>query len=287
VVKVTETYGISGLRDNLIAARVENDGARLQVTALLTAEDKPDAGTMENGRMFFNVDDRLAMIKKIKIRQSPLIELAEIVQFEMSQSLLEPADHFYFDSIPLASANGYNNFLSIAYRKTEIDKLIEAYKEFLKKPSGFKLDAVALTRGYLTFCRPEPGDLQVLVNLEPDKVTLAFIYCGRLHATGCLDISPGLGISRDTAKLLASEFQMVLSYRLSELFQEGITIPPSRIILSGRLAQNELLTAAMKKLASAEITLPHIQEGYFQKAPETIDRYKPEQFLIPLGLAVE
>ncbi|MCP4566339.1 MAG: hypothetical protein GY841_02030, partial [FCB group bacterium] len=208
------------------------------------------------------------------------------VRFEMASSLLDKPESFYIDALPIEENGKYRRFLSIAYHREEIDQQIKKYTDLLRKPSGFKLDAVALADGYLNFCQVEPGDLQVLVNIESESVVLAIIYRQKLRAIGRLEITPGDEISPKTATGLASELKMTVSYHLAELFQEGITVPPSRIILSGRHARNQTLKAALAEQINTELTLPNINRGIFQPASETIDRHPAERFLIPLGLAL-
>jgi hypothetical protein len=287
VKNASETYGATMLGGTLHAARVENDGARNVVTRLMTSEDNVNGDTLDSGRLFFGVDGSLAVVKKIQIKKNPSADAIETARFELAQSLLDPPDSFYFDIIPLNGREGFQRFLSIAYHKAEINRLIESYQATLRKPSGFKLHAAALADGYLTFCRREPGDLQVLIDVEADTITLAIIYRDKLYGAACLESAPGDTISSAMARKLAAEFKLMLSFDLAELFQAGITVPVSRIVLSGRYAADELLITALRERFSMPIVQPQFNEGYFQPASETIDRYPPERFLIPLGLALE
>lgn len=283
----SETYGAARLGKRLLAARVENDGARRRVTSLLTSDDDINGDTLDNGRLFFNIDERLAVVKKIKVRQSSFIEASRIAQFELAQSLLEPAASFYFDTLPLDNRNGERRYLSIAYHRAIVDKLVAAYQKQMRKPSGFKLDAVAMTDGYLAFCRVEPGDLQILANIESDIITLAFLYKKQLESVGRMEVNLSDDPGASEAKQFAGDFKMTLNYYLANLFNDGITVPLSRIILSGSLAGNDLLRAALSERFTIDISLPGFHTGYFDPPDATIDKYKPEQFLIPLGLAVE
>jgi hypothetical protein len=65
-----------------------------------------------------------------------------------------------------------------------------------------------------------------------------------------------------------------------------VTIPPSKIILSGGCSSDQLLVEALKERFSAEIISPRINKGYLGE--EYLENYESaSQFLIPLGLAVE
>ncbi|MCK5125225.1 MAG: hypothetical protein KAR42_03125 [candidate division Zixibacteria bacterium] len=284
---VSETYGAARLGKRLLAARVVNDGTRLKVTSLLTSGDNLSSETIENGRLFFNVDERLAIVKKISVMQSSFIEAVRVAQFEISQTLLEPVESFYFDNIPLDNRNGHKRFLTIAYHRPVVDKMIIAFEKQLRKPSGFKLDAVAMTQGYLSFCRVEAGDLQVLANVEPDLITFSFLYRKKLEAVSRMEIEIDDAIGIEQAKNLAADFKMTISFKIAELFTEGITVPLSRVLLCGSLARNKIIQAAIAEQFSIDITLPQFHEGYFDPPEDTLDKYQPEQFIIPLGLAVE
>ncbi|MCP4566585.1 MAG: hypothetical protein GY841_03265, partial [FCB group bacterium] len=212
-----ETYGAAYLGGQLLVARVENDGTRTMVTALLTAEDNLNGDSLEKGRIFFNAGDRIAVVKKIHIKNVSPEDAIGRVRFEMASSLLDQPENFYIDALPIDENGKYRRFLSIAYHREEIDQQIEKYTDLLRKPSGFKLDAVALADGYLNFCQVEPGDLQVLVNIESESVVLAIIYRQKLRAVGRLEITPGDEITSKTATGLASELKMTVSYHLAEL----------------------------------------------------------------------
>ena len=280
------TYGAARLGGRLHAVRVENDGGRRQVTSLLTAEEGQNASFGE-GRLFFNVGDRLAVVKKLRVRHWSGVNAAEVAQFEMMQTLLEPAEAYYFDALPLEAHGGFQRYLSIAYHRSVVDKLIEAYREKLRRPSGFKLDAVALAQGYLNFCRVSAGDLVALADFESDGITLVLLYRRRLEAIGRMDAVPGDEITVDKARELALEFKITIDFHLAELSGEGITVPLSRIFLCGGHARNDILRAALAEVAPTELVLPEFHEGYFRRtAGEQLWNYL-ERFLIPLGLAVE
>lgn len=281
-----ETYGAARFGDRLLAVRVENDGARLMVTSFQSSDTGLNRDTLESGRLFFAVDERLAVVKKIRVRKTSLLETADLVRFEMSQTLLDKPESFYFDSLPLDEPDGYRRFLAIAYHRREIDACIDEYERRLRKPSGFKLDAVALAAGYLAFCRVAPGDLQVLIDVGPENATIALIHNRRLCSVGRLDAPFTSGMTIASANRLGAELKMKLGYLLAELFDEGITVPAARVILSGPFAGDELLQAALAEHVSAEVTRPEFHPGYFQ--PEAAEEFagRLDRFLIPLGLAV-
>lgn len=281
-----ETYGITLLGGVLHAVRVENDGARWKVTAMMASADRFDGETLESGRLFFGVDSRLAVIKKVAVSSDDTFDPKRIARFEMAQSLLEGPDQFYFDTLPLETVNDHPRFMAIAYHKDKINDLINHYRDTLRKPAGYKLDAVALAQGYAAFCRAEPGEVQVLADIETDIVTVAVLYKGKLFSVGQLETAPGEEITGAVAKKIAAECKLTLSFYLSELFHEGITVPLSRIIVSGYHAANDDIIHALSERFSAEVVRPQFHKGYFDAVADLIDSHPPERFLIPLGLAV-
>jgi len=281
-----ETYGVARRGKRVTAARVINDGARTSVTDLLVVDDAFNSETLESGRLFFNVAERVAVVKKIVIKKSTLIDATAQVYFEMSQALLEPSEKFYFDALPIEDVNGCKRYLSIAYHRTPVDDQIAEYTNRLRKPSGFKLDAVALADGYLHFCRVEPGELQVIANVDVDDILLAVLYKRQLHAIGSMACVPGETLSDERAARLAGEMKMTLAFQMAELFNDGITVPISRLILSGQHAENDVLRKALSRQVSGEVDLPHFNTGYFSVPEDTLKICKPHEFLITLGLAV-
>jgi hypothetical protein len=256
------------------------------VTSFQSTETGLNHDTLDSGRLFFAVDERLAVVKKIRVRKTSLLETADLIRFEMSQALLDRPESFYFDSLPLDEPDGCRRFLAIAYHRREIDACIDDYARRLRKPSGFKLDAVALATGYLNFCRVAPGDLQVLLDIGPESATIALIHNRRLCSVGRLDAPFASGMSIAGANRLGAELKMKLGYLVAELFNEGITVPVARVILSGPFAGDDLLKAALAEQMTVEATRPDFHPGYFQTAAVEEVGGRFDQFLIPLGLAV-
>lgn len=279
------TLGLARLGGKLFSAAVDHQSGRPEVKSFVTASDTIDEKLFGRGRLFFNVDQRLAVVRKISIQPSSPIKAAELIRFEMSQSLLEPPDHFYFDFLPIADDNGFRRFISIAYHRREINQQIEAFANHLQKPSGFKLDAIALSAGYLTFCRQERGEFHILVNIESDSVAMAVLYKQNIRLISRPEIKPGQTIDDERAKKIAAELRIVIDFLLAELFGEGLTIPLSRMILSGEHAANQSLRQALADQLKIEIARPRFNEGYFKHYDKTLDDNAAERFLIPLGLA--
>ncbi len=314
------TWGVNRIGSRLLTAVVLNDGSRLSVNRLIdstsdtgqieknqtNSESDKNAETkndLSDARLFFSVSPEIAIIRKIKLQTAPLTnltDLTDLVRFEMSQSLLEPPESFYFDALPVgAGTNGIGSgdtanektehqaYLSIAYHRHQIDALMDDFKKIFRPPSGFKLDAVALVDGYLAFCQRDPGELEAILELDENRVAIGFVY--RDHLYGVADLQFQCDPDNDNRhwSMMATEIKMMLDFQLSRFFDEGITVPLSRVIVSGRLANHNQLRTRLDDLLATPISLPRFHKGYFQPLADKLDDLHPEQFLIPLGLAVE
>lgn len=280
------TYGLASIGREFLTAQISNGGAR-PIVKSIRQFDRLENCDFEEGRIFFSVDNSKAQIKKLKIKQSSLFDASAIAQFEMSQCLLEPESDFYFDNIPLESDNGYQRFLTIAYHRHVIDGLIENCENKIRKPSGFKLDAVALTAGYLKFCRIEPGDFQALINIEPDIITIVMLYKQKLQSVSYLKAQINDDVSNESTQRLAGELKMALGFQQNELFNDGITIPVSHLFVCGGCARNETIVSAINEQIGMGLSLPKFHEGYFQSLSDSEKSFPLEKYLIPLGLAIE
>ncbi len=281
-----QSLGITRRGNKYLAARVAGEGARLRVISLAALEESLPGHNLNGGRLFCGVEQRLAVTKRVEVKKPSPGEELILARFELEQSLPEDAAGFYFDFVPLADS-GHQCYLSIAYHKSMIDKLMADYTSILHQPSGFKLDAVALAIGYLKFCRQEPGDLQILLDLDSDAVVIAVVYRQSLCAIDYLALVAGEDITLDRARPIVTDLRLMVDFHLTELFREGITVPLSKIILSGRWAGQPDLINALTEKFSTEITPAHVNEGYLENNAVADHSLSARQFLIPLGLAVE
>ncbi len=279
-----EAYGAALLGGQLRAVRIEHDGARLLVTSFLTSADNPSGDTLENGRLIFNVDESQAVIKRITVSKNSHIDPERIARFELMQGLLGNPSQYYFDIIPAGETSERHAFFTIAYHKYPVDEQMVQFERRLRKPSGFRLNGIALAAGYRAFCRQLPGDIQLLCDVENDTAILVVLYKKAVYAICRLETVPGENPAEKTAQRLAREMKMTISYQLARCFQDGITVPPSRLILCGGLARNEILMEEIAGSVSMPVTLPEFNAGYFAGA--RVNGHRLEEFLIPLGLAV-
>jgi Tfp pilus assembly PilM family ATPase len=279
------TYGAALFTDTIRLACVAPDGSRA-VVKLLTEQAADLHDAQEPASLFVNVSDRLALVKTIGVDADSSAEAADRARFELAQTLLDPVEDFYFDLYPREYGNGAHRFLAVAYHRQQIDEWMQHFESIAAKPQGFKLDAVAMCDGYRTFCRTEAGDVQALVSIEENGLTIAVLHRLALMSIGSVHVAFGAEPSPDTARKAAVELKMTISYLLSDLFHEGVTVPLSRLLVCGAHARTDTIVDAIAGQFSAPVTCPHFYDGYFDPISDTLADKNPERFLVPLGLAV-
>ena len=281
-----ETYGAAFRGGKILAARVVNDGVKLTVTSLLTSDDNPSGESLDSGQLIFNVNENQAIVKNIDIKAVSGFKVDDLVRFELSQALLDPPTEYYYDALPIGETNGYRRFLTIAYHRREIDRQIDEYSHRLRKPSGFRLNSVALARGYLTFCRRDQEDLQILVDVDCDGCIMTTLYKNSIYGINRLTTLIDEKDMDSQALQLAREIKMTIAFQLARLVQDDIAIEPGQLTLSGKLAESDLFFDTLKNNLSLKVARPVFNLDHFQPTETTIDKYSPALFLIPLGLAV-
>ena len=281
-----EAYGAAFRGGKLLAARVVNDGVQLTVTSFLTSDDNPNGDSLDSGQLIFNVNEKLAIVKNIDIKTAGGFKVDDLVRFELSQALLDAPSEYYYDALLIGEKNGNRRFLTIAYHRRDIDRQIDEYSRHLRKPTGFRLNSVALARGYLTFCEHGSEELQILIDIDSDGGIMTTLYKGSIYGINRLTTEIRENDLEQQALLLAREIKMTIAYQLARLVQDDIAVNPDRLIVSGKLADNNALIEPLKNYLNLDVDRPRFNLSLFNPTATTIDKYSPTMFLIPLGLAV-
>jgi hypothetical protein len=281
-----DTLGIAPAGDSCLIARVTDDGARRIVTSLDISPAPPLPAPDNDEQVACLIPDRMAQVRDLRLAPGPSRDGNRYARFEAAQSLLGRAEDYYFDIVEKdCDAEGLR-FLVIASHRPAVDTVIASYRKESQRPIRFKTSAKALADGYLAFCRAESGELQVLANFDCDAVSLAFIHKGKLYSLARLDSPPGSELSPEAARRLAMEFKMLLSFQQAGLFRDGITVPPSHLIMAGTLAADPRLRESLTALVHAPIILPPYNRACFRLADHPDNPPALEKFLVPLGLTV-
>jgi len=277
--------GIDLRGDRLFAASVRDESGRLVVDRLEAGFGTLDEqrNLLEQGTVTLAVPDRLVMVKRIQLESSFSCSLDDRLHFELAQSLLESEDIFHFDYLPV---EGENRYLGMIIRREHLAEMVERYHlESLHTEHrlSFRARAVALGKGYLTFGASQDGDLTALADLAGEAASICLIYHRRIVDIAALPFGQEL-LSDAGRERFAVDLKTLVNYRLSRLFEVGVSVPLGGVLLSGDGVDDDLLRVT-EAYFPAGVDRPRLLDGYFsagvERARETLLRY-----LVALGLAV-
>jgi len=277
--------GIDLRGNRLFAASLRDESGRLIVDRLVS-----DFGTLDvqrelqvDGTVTLAVPDRLVMVKRIQLEASFSGSLEDRLHFELVQSLLESEDTFHFDYLPV---EGENRYLAMIVRREHLAEIIERYHlEWLRteRRLSFRSRSVALGKGYLTFGASQDGDLTALADLAGETASICFIYHRRIVDIAALPFSHEL-LSDAGRERFAVDLKTLVNYRLSRLFEAGVSVPLGRMLLSGDGIDDDLLRVTQAYFP-AGVDRPRLLDGYFSAGVEAAHETLP-LYLVALGLAV-
>ena len=229
------------------------------------------------------IPDQLVMVKRMQLEGSFAGSLTDRLHFELAQSLLESEDEFHFDHL---AVDGENRYLGMIVRREHIANMVDRHGlESLQADHrlSFRARAVALGKGYLAFCSSQDGDLNALVDLDGAAASVCFIYHRRIVDIAALPTGYDLSCESGRERL-AVDLKTLVNYRLSRLFEMGVSVPLGRLLLSGDTADDELFRK-VKSYFPAGVDRPRMLEGYFSACAESTRESLP-LYLVALGLTV-
>ncbi len=274
-------YGLD-LNGSIVFFAGRTFAAGKEVIDILTQTDlsKLSRDTLgEDGETYFSVSEKEAVIKLIKISPSDGLDSEKLALFELQTSLLEEADHYYYE---IGGLDTRSERLAVAYPRSIIDSKIAQIENLIPRPRGFRLRTLALAAGFLHFCHHEGGELVCLIDIGSDQIAYCYLYNRRPIAAGCIsyknaDESEGPFLPHDALLDLTATLQ----YQSSLLFQSGFSVPLSLIVISGSKAGEELATR-IEKNTRVKTILPSIKKEMFtSEVLAAAPRY-----LVSIGLTV-
>lgn len=184
------------------------------------------------------IPDDLVLVKSLAMRNGSAIDLGARIRFELVHSVLEPENEFLFDSFKSGLSDRY---VGLIYRRDRLEQFLQ----MLNIRGGlnvhrFLARAAALGRGYMTFCRPEGGELQCVADITRSEVSLCFLYRGEITSLASMRLSGYDWSSPSAPRKLARELKTLVNFKLAGLADLGITIPLSVVILTGEPVDNNL-----------------------------------------------
>ena len=267
------------------AARVRQDASGRKVTDLTTgAQSGLRHQGVEGGDVIFSIPDNEVIVKNLHLSQGDRWNFNLCARFELSQSLLDDENEFCFAAL---STGHPNRCLGLAARRCTLERLTAPLFSSLNAAAlspKYELRAVALGKGCLNFCHPEPGELICLADFSGDAASICFVLEGGIIGVAYLptirfdlDTEPGL-------EKMAVEFKTVINFRLPSLFEEGAVPPLSALIISGDGLDSPVKPALEQRFRVA-VSAPRIDRQLLEGEPAAMEE-PLEDYLIAMGLTV-
>ena len=174
--------GIDCVGENPPAVVVDTENDHRRVTRLARLHDLLPLSDDQD--LTVAVPDQDVIVKPLTLRDTDPGDRIERGRFELAAGLLEPDRLFTFDLVETAQPE---RFLGLIYRTTRLEDHCSALLPDLRPTVAQpRMRAAALAAGYFAFCEPESGELQALVDLAGDPISVALTYRGRTISLGCL-----------------------------------------------------------------------------------------------------
>lgn len=263
-------------------AEVEYGGARPSITSLTTVEwDENKANDI--GAATIAVDDADAIIKEIKLPPESKEQLIEKAQFELRHRLLDPPEQFALETIPTGREQ---RFIGTAIRhEVGRNKISGTGIDYDRKATGLRVRSLALGLGYLNFCSDRSESLGSLIEITHSGLSLCFIYRSGIIALDHI-MTNGIDLESESGqKRVIVDLKTIVNYRLSALFEDGLTLPLSEVLLCSSTAQ-EALTERLENSFKVSVSTPELNRGYLAESVD-IESIHMSDYLVALGLTVK
>ncbi len=272
--------GIDLRGNDLCTASVGEVDGRVQILWLARAPRSEQISYPENAQLSVAVPDHLVMVKQYQMRNGVGPDLETRLQFEMEQSLLEEGSLFAFDSLRTGLTDRH---LGLIYRRERLKSLADAVGMSPELNSRNCLArSAALGRGYKAFCRTSGGELHGLIDLSETELSLCLLYRGEITLLGHLTLDTYDATSESSIRRLAMDIKTLVSFKLASLAEMGLTLPMSRLTLSGDLP--DALFDQLTRYFPTGLGKAEVNPSFLSDSVDTAQR--PELYLPALGMAV-
>lgn len=280
--------GLDRRASGIYLADVQPSGERPEILALrrlgeTELADHPNFGTATAAVTF---PDRLAQVKTIMVGIDSRFSPDDQVAFELTQSLLEPADRFRFDSINSGYGRRHLGFIT---RQEQLTKIVETFRmpdrDHDAPPVAARCRALALGLGYLHYCLREGGELVALVDLADKAASITLILGDGVVAVSWLPLERFNLAEQVGRDKLAVELKTLINYNLSTIMTDGISQPLTALLLFGDHADDPT-RSALDSYFTGLVRIPRLRTDLFREQT-TVDRTDGHKFVAALGLTVE
>jgi hypothetical protein len=277
--------GIDRRGEFVYAARLCDASGRPAIEKLSRVERGRLAGNpiLSDARAVFSVPDNDVMAKWLHLPKNEGHDVEELCRFELAASLLEPEERFTFD---ILSTGLSDRFIGLTYRRERLAYLDDLYgvgHSERYSAAGYRARALALGRGYITFCRPEAGDLICLTDFTDAAGSICLVYRQNVVGLAHLPFRTGDFSDDEDVKRLAIECKTVINFKLSSLCSLGITLPLSVLVICGDSVDDRIRTI-FAEFFPAGVTAPRINDVYLLEGASVDGPL--EGFLVAMGLTV-
>ncbi|MEE8577863.1 MAG: hypothetical protein V3T31_11460 [candidate division Zixibacteria bacterium] len=280
-----ERIGIDRRDGEYFAARLSDSAGRPEVRALLRLEQKHLGShrLLTGGQIVLAVPDDQVMVKSLHLKASVPSSVEDRAMFELASTVLDSEDNFQFDLIETGLEDRYVGLIYRQKRLTGLRKEIIPEGQSGKPTANYTMRAMALGRGYTSFCRVEPGELLCLVDIGEQAVSICFLYRRKIVALAGMKFDPSVLATDEGQTHLAIELKTVVNFWQAALAHQSITVPLAKLILSGGLTGNEI-PKPLADLFPTGIVRPTMNMAFFGDQAHSPD-IPFDNYLIALGLA--
>ncbi|MBU0984320.1 MAG: hypothetical protein KKA42_10655 [candidate division Zixibacteria bacterium] len=261
-------------------AIVDPQSGRPEVRDLQTTPADSDLSAVcrEASRITLAVPDSEAMVKHLRLAGRDPGPIEHRLRYELSSSVLEPESSFLLDFHPV---DNNEHFLGFIFRRERLT-LLATRSAGKNLPIQYRLRAMALARGYQTFCRQDDG-LVCLADVTSTSVSICFVYGTRIVDVAHLNTGGrGLDGVADQEQL-AVDLKTVVSYRLTEITDRGISLPLSSLIVSG-VDGDHRVRDTLQRYFSIPVGAPAVNPAYMGDI--RVENRPVHAYLVALGLTV-
>lgn len=270
---------ISGGRRKAVEVAVTKSGAVITSIFSHLIDERMRPESEPNGtKNYLSIADDLVMVKEVSIANPDYDNIDGQIKFELKHSLPDDPEQFCYDTI---ATDQKNRFICLLTRKTVLTELLAKEKNI----SGFKMRAVALGLGFLSYCDNQPGGLICLTDFSDNRASLCFIFDKRIVALGHFDWQRlTSGSDRDMFRL-AAELKTFLNFKLNSISRYYRDAELESLYICGHSFADEDIEILKRKLA-LKVGEPAIRpcclsDSVSKTGIAAID------FLVALGLTTE
>jgi len=280
--------GLDRRESGIYLADVQPSGERPEILALrrVGETELTEHPNIDTATIALTFPDRLTQVKTVMVGVDSPFSPDDQVAFELTQSLLEPADKFSFDSINSGFGRRHLGFIT---RQEQLTKITGSFRlperETATPPVTARCRALALGLGYLHYCTRDGGELVALVDLAGTAASITLILGDGVVAVSWLPLERFNLDEKVGREKLAVELKTLINYNLSTLMTDGISQPLTALLLFGDHADDSTRTA-LDSFFTGLVRTPRLRTDLFRNET-TIDRSDGHKFVAALGLTVE